>query len=56
MTFSTSVSSVSLAAGASTTFTVKATFAKAASTGSRQAWLAIGGGAVAHAAVFALVK
>ncbi len=56
VTFSTSVSSVSLAAGASTTFTVKATFAKAASTGSKQAWLAIGGGAVAHAAVFALVK
>jgi subtilisin family serine protease len=56
VTFSTSVSSVSLAAGASTTFTVKATFAKAASTGSKQAWLAIGGGTVAHAAVFALVK
>ena len=55
-TFSTSVSSVSLAAGASATFTVRATFTKAASRGTKQAWLAIGGGSVAHAAVFAFVK
>jgi minor extracellular serine protease Vpr len=56
VSFSTSVSSVSLAPGAAATFSVRATFAKAASAGSKQAWLVIGGGSVAHAAVFAFVK
>ena len=54
--FSTSVSSISLAPGAVGTFTVKAVFSKGASLGSKQAWLAIGGGSVAHAAVYAFVK
>jgi subtilisin family serine protease len=56
VTFSTSVSSLSLAAGASATFSVRAAFAKGASLGTKQAWLVIGGGSVAHAAVFAFVK
>jgi minor extracellular serine protease Vpr len=58
VTFSTSVSSVSLAPGESTTFMVKAVFAKGASVGGKQAWLTITDGStlVAHAAVYALVK
>jgi hypothetical protein len=56
--FTTSISSVKLAAGASTTFTVNAAFAKAAPSGDKQAWLVIGdaAGLVAHAAVYAFVK
>lgn len=58
VTFSTSVSSVSLAAGESATFTVTAVFDKGASTGGKQAWLTVmdGGSLVAHAAVYAFVK
>jgi len=56
VTFKTSVSSVTLDAGAAATFNVTATFAKAASAGGKQAWLVVGGGSVAHAAVFAFVK
>lgn len=58
VSFATSVSSVTLAAGASTSFTVTATFAKAAPLGDKQAWLVIGSGSdvVAHAAVYAFVK
>jgi minor extracellular serine protease Vpr len=55
-TFSTSVSSVNLPAGASTTFSVRVALAKGASLGTKQAWLVIGGGSIAHAAVFAFVK
>ena len=58
VTFSTSESSVTVAAGASATFTVQAVFAKGAPTGGKQAWLTISAGStpVAHAAVYALVK
>ncbi len=58
VTFSTSVSSVTLAAGASATFTVKAEFDRSAAAGGKQAWLAITDGQtlVAHAAVYAFVK
>ena len=54
VSFKTSVSSVQLAAGASATFTVSATFSKAASRGDKQAWLVIGD--AAHAVVYARVK
>jgi subtilisin family serine protease len=56
--FTTSVSSVSLGAGESATFTVNAAFLKAAAKGDKQAWLVITDGEdlVAHAAVYALVK
>jgi subtilisin family serine protease len=56
--FSTSVSSVSLAAGESVTFKVKAEFPKKVVKGNKQAWLVVadGSGLVAHAAVYALVK
>ncbi len=58
VSFSTSVPSVTLAAGASTTFTVNALFAKSALAGDKQAWLTITDGAtlVAHSAVYAFVK
>ena len=58
VTFSTSVTSVTLDAGASTTFTVTAVFSKGASAGGKQAWLTIGdpNAPVAHAAVYAFVK
>ena len=58
VTFATSVPSVTVAAGASATFSVRATFAKAASRGDKQAWLTItdGGELVAHGAVYAFVK
>lgn len=58
VTFTTSVSSVAIPAGASATFTVKAAFSKKAAKGDKQAWLVITDGAdlVAHAAVYALVK
>lgn len=58
VTFSVDTPSVTLAAGESATFVVTATFAKGASFGSKQAWLAVseGGSMVAHAAVYALVK
>ena len=56
--FSTSVSSVSLAAGESVTFHVKASFLKKVTKGNKQAWLVVadGSGLVAHAAVYAFVK
>jgi subtilisin family serine protease len=56
--FTTSVSSVDLAPGESTTFTVDARFLKGATKGDKQAWLVIGDGEdlVAHAAVYAFVK
>ncbi len=56
--FTTSVSSVSIPAGGSATFSVRAAFSKKAVKGDKQAWLVItdGGGLVAHAAVYALVK
>ena len=56
--FTTSVSSVSIPAGGSATFTVKAAFNKKAVKGDKQAWLVItdGGDLVAHAAVYAFVK
>ncbi|MHB8890578.1 MAG: S8 family serine peptidase [Candidatus Limnocylindrales bacterium] len=58
VTFSTSVSSVQVAAGGSATFSVVAVFGKAAPAGDKQAWLTIADGAtlVAHAAVYAFVK
>jgi len=58
VTFSTGTSSVTVGAGASATFTVNATFSKAASVGSKQAWLVVtdDAGLVAHAAVYARVK
>jgi minor extracellular serine protease Vpr len=58
VTFTRSASSVTLAAGASTTINVSATFAKAAPRGDKQAWLVIseGGQMIAHAAVYAFVK
>lgn len=56
--FTTSVDSVSLAAGESVTFRVKASFLKKATKGDKQAWLVVadGSGPVAHAAVYAFVK
>ena len=58
VSFSTSVSFVTVPAGGSASVTVTATFAKAASVGDKQAWLTISDGAtlVAHAAVYAFVK
>ncbi len=58
VTFSTSVSSLSLAPGESASVQVKAAFSKAAPKGDKQAWLTISDGAtlVAHAAVYAFVK
>ncbi len=58
VTFSTSVSSVTVAAGATATFSVRAAFAKGAPRGDKQAWLTITDGSelVAHAAVYAFVK
>jgi subtilisin family serine protease len=56
--FSTSVSSITVPAGGSATFSVVAVFGKAAPTGDKQAWLVLTDGAtlVAHAAVYAFVK
>ncbi len=56
--FTTGVDSVSLAAGESTTFQVKASFLKKVTKGNKQAWLVVadGSGLVAHAAVYAFVK
>ncbi len=56
--FTTSVTSVSIPAGGTATFTVKAAFSKKAAKGDKQAWLVITDGAdlVAHAAVYAFVK
>jgi subtilisin family serine protease len=58
VTFKTSTSLVNLAPGAKVTFTVSATFAKAAAVGDKQAWLVVKAGdeLVAHAAVYARVK
>jgi minor extracellular serine protease Vpr len=58
VSFSVSPSSVTLAAGASTTVNVVMTATKAAGRGDHQAWLTVSGGgtAIAHAAVYALVK
>jgi minor extracellular serine protease Vpr len=58
VSFSVGSSSVTLAAGASTTVNVVMTAAKAAGGGDHQAWLTIsnGGTAIAHAAVYAFVK
>jgi hypothetical protein len=49
---------VSIPAGGSATFNVKAAFSKKAAKGDKQAWLVItdGGDLVAHAAVYAFVK
>jgi len=55
--FTVSPASVTLGTNGSTTVTVTMTATKAASRGNHQAWLNIGtGGAVAHAAVYTLVK
>ncbi len=56
--FSTSVSSITVPARGSATFSVVAAFAKAAPAGDKQAWLTITDGAtlVAHAAVYAFVR
>ena len=56
--FTTSVTSVSIPAGGTATFTVKAAFSKKAVKGDKQAWLVITDGTdlVAHAAVYAFVK
>ena len=58
VTFKTSVASVTLDPGTSTTITVTATFSKAAAKGNKQASLVIGDPAtpVAHAVVYAFVK
>ena len=58
VSFSTSVSSVTLAAGEAETFTVTAVFGKSAPKGDKQAWLTVTDGAtlVSHAAVYAFVK
>ena len=58
VTFSTSVSSVTIAAGETATVSVVATFAKGAPAGGKQAWLVVTDGAslVAHAAVYTYVK
>jgi len=58
VTFTTGASSVTVAAGATATVNVVATFAKGAPTGGKQAWFVVTDGAtlVAHAAVYALVK
>ena len=56
--YSVSPSSVTLAAGASTTVNVVMRAAKAASGGHHQAWLTVSGGGteIAHAALYAIVK
>ncbi len=55
--FTVSPPSVTLGTNGSATVTVTMTATKAASRGDHQAWLNIGtGGAVAHAAVYTLVK
>ncbi|MEJ7802688.1 MAG: S8 family serine peptidase [Candidatus Limnocylindria bacterium] len=57
ITYSVSPANVTLATNGSATATVTMTAAKAASRGDHQAWLNVGtGGAVAHAAVYTLVK
>ena len=58
VTFSTSVSSVQVAADGSATFSVVAVFGKAAPAGNKQAWLTITDDdtLVAHAAVYAFVR
>ena len=58
VSFSTSVSSITLAAGEAKTFNVNAVFSKAAPRGDKQAWLTIKAGTtlISHAAVYAFVK
>ncbi len=58
VSFTTSVHTITVAAGASASFDVIATFGKAAPAGDKQAWLVVSddAGAVAHAAVYAFVK
>jgi subtilisin family serine protease len=58
VTFSSSVSEVSLDPGRSAVITIKAAFTKKATAGDKQAWLVIAddAGMVAHAAVYARVK
>lgn len=57
ITYSVSPASVVLVTDGSATATVTMTASKAASRGDHQAWLNVGaGGAVAHAAVYTLVK